>query len=1091
MVSMPGRYTSARYVGRESAFARLAAVLDDATSGQARAMLLSGPAGVGITRFIDEAVERIGGLSEPMRVLRGGAMPAGTDEPYGPVIRAVGPALDDLSDDDLDAVLGPATDDLARILPGVARRLDSSGRSRPAGRSGAPERRQARVLEGVLGMLGRLGERRPIVLVLEDVHRADAATRALVTFLAGIASDQQLALIVSDQPDILPRDDPWVSAVASIAAAPRPLERLSLPLLDRGELAALIEGIEGERASASLLLLVAERSGGSPLVAEELLAARRELPSASLTGSLDELVMSRLTVRSLECRRVLRLLAPAGRPLDAEQLAAVAADFEVETDRPAPRTANVLRRGNGVLDADLTAGMEEGLQHGFLVQRDGAIGFRHELIGSAVERDLLPLALTRHHAALAAGIGDLPAAAARHWLKAHDDAAAREAAIGAAALAAERYAAADELESLELALSLSDRVKGYDRNKRRSERPAAIRASDRADLQERAAIAAFSIGRTSRATAYLESAIGALDARRDRIRVGLLYDRLAQVRRAAGDSVAARSAAQRAVDLIPREPSPERATVLATLAQLYMVDGVFSDGQRLAREAIRVARACDPVARDQDIHATTTLGVALAWGRDPNAAIELLREAEAAAREIDDLDALFRVTANLTTVLDLVGQRAEAVEVAYRGIEHAKRAGLEAVYGNFLAGNVTESLILLGRWPEARRLSARALAWRPVGVVFLMTLVQLAVIEIESEAGARAARLLGQTVLEFDALREPQLAAPYYLAAASYALWRGDVADASRSVERGWTVVRATEEWVLAARMAAMVTQVDAAIAAEAHEQRQLAPLAAARSRTAEILRMAVSLVEAGGAPPTAGSRRVAEAYLSTARGFQRRLEGDDDPAVWARVATMWQGLSAPYEVALARWRQAEATMAADGARAGRTRARKPLLEAARLAVGLEARPLLRNLRELAGRARIDLPPDVDELLAEPLPAPPVTTASGLTAIPIGKGDGAATNGRSDLVRTIAGEPAPGGPRPDTFGLSGREREVLVLVAQGRTNREIGERLFISQKTVGVHVGNILAKLEVSGRVEAAAVAIRLGLTDQTEGRGVGARRSP
>ena len=74
--------------------------------------------------------------------------------------------------------------------------------------------------------------------------------------------------------------------------------------------------------------------------------------------------------------------------------------------------------------------------------------------------------------------------------------------------------------------------------------------------------------------------------------------------------------------------------------------------------------------------------------------------------------------------------------------------------------------------------------------------------------------------------------------------------------------------------------------------------------------------------------------------------------------------------------------------------------------------------------------------------------------------------------------PGATGPRPDTFGLSGREREVLALVAQGRTNREIGERLFISQKTVGVHVGNILAKLEVSGRVEAAAVAIRLGLTE-------------
>ena len=76
---------------------------------------------------------------------------------------------------------------------------------------------------------------------------------------------------------------------------------------------------------------------------------------------------------------------------------------------------------------------------------------------------------------------------------------------------------------------------------------------------------------------------------------------------------------------------------------------------------------------------------------------------------------------------------------------------------------------------------------------------------------------------------------------------------------------------------------------------------------------------------------------------------------------------------------------------------------------------------------------------------------------------------------SAVGAPPKRGP---AFGLSPREHEVLGLIAEGRTNREIGERLFISQKTVGVHVGNILAKLDVSGRVEAAAVAIRLGLTE-------------
>ena len=402
----------------------------------------------------------------------------------------------------------------------------------------------------------------------------------------------------------------------------------------------------------------------------------------------------------------------------------------------------------------------------------------------------------------------------------------------------------------------------------------------------------------------------------------------------------------------------------------------------------------------------------------PNAAIELLREAEATARDLDDPDALFRITANLTTVLDLVGRRAEAVDVAYRGIEDARQAGLEAVYGNFLAGNVMETAGPAGALAGGARAERTALAWQPVGVAFLMGIVQLATVEIESDAGERAAQLLGQTVLEFDALRELAVRRcrttsrprPTGCGAAT------SPTRAGRSNAAGPSS-RTTEEWVLAARMAAMVARVDAAVGCRG--ARAAAAGAARwppRSRTASrpaATRRAWS--RRRGAGVHAGSRRIAEAYLATARGYQRRLEGDDDADVWSRVAPMWADLTAPYEVALARWRQAEAILAGDGGRSGRAVARKPLLESVRLALGLEARPLLRELAELAGRALIE-PPARSSPLAMDDAAGPVTVAILVEA-------GRATPRRPPVPRRSSGcspanRRAPAARRADTFGLS-------------------------------------------------------------------------
>jgi DNA-binding NarL/FixJ family response regulator len=137
------------------------------------------------------------------------------------------------------------------------------------------------------------------------------------------------------------------------------------------------------------------------------------------------------------------------------------------------------------------------------------------------------------------------------------------------------------------------------------------------------------------------------------------------------------------------------------------------------------------------------------------------------------------------------------------------------------------------------------------------------------------------------------------------------------------------------------------------------------------------------------------------------------------------------------RWREAEAHLTAGDRVAAEAAGADALLIARRL----DARWLVDELTALARRGRLRLES----------PA-----------------------ARASVTRTIAAAAAPD-PAAE-LGLTPRERSVLGLVAQGQTNREIGERLFMAEKTASVHVSRILAKLDVRSRTEAAAVAHRLGL---------------
>jgi DNA-binding CsgD family transcriptional regulator/tetratricopeptide (TPR) repeat protein len=1137
---------SDRFVGRESELESVAVGLQAAADGRPTTLVLSGTAGTGLTRLLAETERRIGSLGEPFAAVHGVAIPATSGVPYAPFTAALGRLLTPLPDETLAALVGSAGDALARLVPSLSPRLQDLELLPDRPRIAAVEWREARMFEAVLGLLERLGERQPVALLLEDLHHADAATRGLVTFLARVTRGQRVMLAVTYQPDRLVRSDPLRGTLSTLASS-QLVTTVEVPPLDRAELGQLIEAIEGSRPSSTTLLLVAERSGGNPLIAEELLAARRELLGVSLAGSFERLVTARASLRSPECRRVLRLLSLAGSTVTLPMLMTMAAEFEARSPAGPPRSSTAARHGD-VLEADITTGVAEALEHGFLtetfdsshgragigrggptgdggressragrdepgrsrgresgresgredrdVSRSSAargvepdagerrIGFRHELIAEAIASDLLPATSRRYHSALAAALsseGDpQPAAALAHHLAAHELAEAESAALDAAAGAEELDAGADALGHYECALGLYEIVRPDETVPRLQ------------DLYVRAAEAAFAAGDPARATSYAEAAAAGLDDPRERPALGLVMDQLGKYRRASGDHEGSLAAHRRAVELVPAELTPARAWVLASLAQSRMLEGAFSEAKRFAQEAVDVATAVGESARRELLHATCTLAVADAWGEDPEPAVWKLRQTRDEAAQLGGLDDLFRVYANLTTVLDLLGRREEGIAIAYEGIAEAERAGQATVYGNFLRANAADSLFFLGRWEECRRLCLEALNWSPVGIWFLSPLLSLATLEVASSAGEAAGRLLGQVLLVVETVQDPQFSVPAQQTAAAYALWQEDLVDAHKAAERGWLRVSDTEDWLLMARMAATYLEVDAAIALDADRRRDFATLATTRERSMPVILRAEAVVRACGVSQNTGSRRQADLAIRTARAFRTRVEGHDAAATWHQLSLDWAELGDPYEAARASWREAEALLDLGHGRSTRTVAREPLVAAAEAAFGLGAWPLLRAVAELSRRAMLPLPKQIEAALedlhdkaataARPAARAGEATRPSLRLVPSAdRGSsrlpGSGARSTAGVVGDFVSSSSPVEQRD--FGLSKRELEVLKLIAEGRSNPEIGRRLFITRKTVAVHVSNILMKLGVSGRVEAAAAAIRLGMTDR------------
>lgn len=1027
------------FIGRERELAVLGTALQRSSQRELVRVALSGPLGIGTTRLLDELERRIAAAADVAGVI---VCRARCHEPqagiaYAAIRAALARPLADIADDRLADVLGQGAYDIAALLPEVGRRLDALGSGPTAPTLVAPDQLGARMRESLLGVLERLAGQGQLCLIIEDLEYADPGTRELVRMLLRLHRRLSLTLIVSHHPDELTRGHPAAALAHEIDESTR-VEHVALEPMSAVELFALVESLEDERPTLGFMAAVMEGSRGNPLVASQLVLANQRQAGMRLSDPLEEIIHARLAQLERSPLRALRLLTAARRSMAADELAAVRLP-----DGYLPRTA---------LSEVLASGLAA---HEFA---DGPLAV-HQLVAEAIDHSTLPGERHALHAALADASEAAPAEAAWHWVRALKPVKARHAYLAAAAVAHALEPGPTTLTNYNAALELdvdgeadADTIAG-----------AAGAAYASGSFRHAATLAEQAIERL--AGGRVERLLDAKSAPAKRERAALLSEELGRYRRSSGDLVAGREALEQAVELAPLSAAATRAKVLASLAQDLMLEGRFDDSATRAEEARTAAATAGQTALVDLAHATDTLAVDLGFSGRIDPALELLDQALLAARRAGRLDELMRCYANKTTLLDLDSRREQALAVVKEGIAEAKRSGLGLTYGAFLRGNAADILFQLGRWEESEAECRAALEFPPAGVAWFSPILYLGLVLVESRADDEAARLLGQTLLQLEAVPAGQWSALVLRTAVSLALWRDEIDDALNAAEQGWARVLETDDQLQMASAAATVLEACAAAAERGRTRRDWKSVADAGALAARVLPAAEEQLARHQLPPTVGARREAELYLATARAHAERVRGRSKPETWAQLADAWAALPVPYNVAKARWWQAQALLPD---RARRAEARRALTEAWKISGRLPAAPLRRALVELAGRGRIRLPENK-------LVAIPIQPERELVAVGPG------------LAARIGGTQAP--PAAGRFGLSPRENAVLVVLTEGRTNREIAQRLFISERTVAVHVRRILAKLGVGGRVEAAGLAIRLGLVPD-DPRAVGGVRA-
>jgi DNA-binding CsgD family transcriptional regulator/tetratricopeptide (TPR) repeat protein len=978
---MATRMTSARFVGRAGQLAELEAALRDAAEARPSLALIAGESGVGKSRLAGELSGRA--RDTDALVLSGDCVDLGEGElPYAPLIGALRqlgrdghPALDSLPD--------PLRGALVAVLPGF-------------GRGAGGDVSQATVFEALLGLLDTLGDGRPVLLVIEDLHWADSSTRSFLGFLSRTLCNERLMVTGTYRSDELHRRHPLRPLLAELARHPA-ARMLELPAFTREELAEQLAGILSAPPDAGLVERIWARSEGNPLFAEEILASGLD-GRGPLPPTLRDALMLRVERLSPAAQELLRWLA-----------CQTAVDHEL--------LAEVSGLGERAL---LGALREASVSHILVANTEGAYAFRHALLREVVHDDLLPGELTRHHTALARALEEriaagrtgahITAQAAHHWMAAGAQPAALTAAVRAAG-AAERVDAYAEAHSLlERALGLWDRV----------EDPEALAGTGRRELLLRAAHAADMSQDYARFESLLRGARELIGSENEPRLAASVLTHLHRAQWELNRQDESIETLDRALALLePCEDTGERAELLARKARARMLQGRNREAIEAGRAALEVARSVGDLSAE--LLALSAVGVALAAAREVDEGIAVLREARSLAREHRLAVHIGRTSVNLADVLHQGGGSEEALAVAREGLEEVRALGQTGTWLTLLVAGIEFET---GNWRAAAAAMPEE-GRRYVG----STLLNHRLRRIEQALGKgddAAARVdLDQAERIAANSTEPQFLAPLGADRAELERRAGNVLAARAGVDEALDRIEfCSDDLAQISRVALAGVRVEADEAERARDRQDAAAAETARERAAAMAeRVRVAALEGG--PVVACERALAEAELA-------RAENREDPALWDAAATAWEGIGRPYQVAYARRRQAEA-LAAVRDREGAEGAASASLEIARR---LGSDWLVDEVEGLAARARLRL--------------------EGL-----------------ERIAESAGAEAE-----DPFGLTAREREVLALVAAGATNREVGERLHMAEKTASVHVSRILAKLDVRSRTEAAAVAHRHGLVD-------------